>query len=159
MTISYSQRENFKKIQLAQLETWEYSSTTHSSCCFLSQPCLTSAGDFQSSACPKFRFFASLSYGTCAVHGLSLWPLEAHCTADGTVFSVQNIKADPWALQRPRITKGCLRQWRGEKAFWVPMWPWKVFQFPFSHPLNPVQIILSRDKDKNRFPVISSCLR
>lgn len=31
MSISYSQRENFEKIQLAQLETQESSSTTHSS--------------------------------------------------------------------------------------------------------------------------------
>lgn len=31
MPLSYSQTENLKKIQLAQLETQEHSSTTHSS--------------------------------------------------------------------------------------------------------------------------------
>lgn len=46
----------------------------------------------QSSACPKFQFFTWLSYGTCAVHGLSLWPAEGQCTANCRIVSVQNIK-------------------------------------------------------------------
>lgn len=118
MSISYLQREKLQENSTSTIgnsRTPQYYPQQLISC-FLSQPCLTPADDVQSSACPKLQFFFCLSYGTCAVHGLSLWPVEGQCTANCRIFSVQNTKADAWALQRPWITKGCLHQWHGEKA-------------------------------------------
>lgn len=88
-----------------------------------------------------------LSYHTSPVHRLLSDLSKA--TLKQRIFSV----TDKGLCESPALgrTNCCLWQWHKHcSGCSAVTWPWEALWFPFSHPLNPVQIIFSHDKDWER---------